>query len=292
MVVAEVLGQNAAQMVLAQHDHVVEALAADGSDDALDVWGLPGRTECDEPLLDPHVLHPILEVPAVDAVAVSQQKTRSLFERKGLHDLLSGPPSGWAGRDTEVNHPATVVPEDQQDVEHSERDRRNREGIYRRDLTDVVGQEGAPSLGRWLRLTGHVLGDRGLGHGMAQQEQLRDDPRGAPRRVFPGHAADQVANLAVDLGSAELLAGPPPPVAPEALTMPADHRGRLDDQQGRLPARPYPRQPRPQDPVAPAGAEPLDGTLQYAESVTQGHVLGGQRRAAAEQHSQERQDQP
>ena len=52
---------------------------------------MPGRPKCDAHFLDPHVLHPILEVLAVAALTVAQQKTRSFFERERLHDLLSGP---------------------------------------------------------------------------------------------------------------------------------------------------------------------------------------------------------
>jgi hypothetical protein len=43
MVVAEVLGQNPAKMILVQHDNVVQALTADGLDEALDIRRLPRR---------------------------------------------------------------------------------------------------------------------------------------------------------------------------------------------------------------------------------------------------------
>jgi len=110
-------------------------------------------------------------------------------------------------------------------------------------------------------------------HGLLRRNERTPYARHLPLHPRAGRSAGPAA---------ELLAGLPPPVEPEALTMSANHRGRLDDQQGRLPARPYPRQPRPQDPVAPPEFEPLDGTLQYAELVTQGQVLGGQRRGGCQ----------
>jgi len=39
MIVVEVLGQEPPQMALVQNDHVVQAVAADTSDEPFDVWG-------------------------------------------------------------------------------------------------------------------------------------------------------------------------------------------------------------------------------------------------------------
>jgi len=51
-------------------------------------------------------------------------------------------------RDVEVGDAASVMPEHQEDVEHAERDRRDRKEVDGHDLANVVPQERAPVL-RW-----------------------------------------------------------------------------------------------------------------------------------------------
>ncbi|KKM67582.1 hypothetical protein LCGC14_1469630, partial [marine sediment metagenome] len=113
-----------------------------------------------------------------------------------------------------VDDAATSMPQYQKDVEHSEGDGRDGEEVNRGDLVSVVFQEGPPRLRGRLGVTDHVPGDRGLGHRVAQQKQLGQNLRSAPCRVLARHATDQVTDLAVNLGPAELLAGLPPPVKP------------------------------------------------------------------------------
>ncbi len=61
------------------------------ADQASDIRGLPGRTECNERFFDSHVLPPVPEFLAVDAIAVSEQETGSSLKRDRLDNLLSGP---------------------------------------------------------------------------------------------------------------------------------------------------------------------------------------------------------
>jgi hypothetical protein len=82
MVIAEVLGQNVAKMILVQHDQVVQALAANRTDQPFDLRRLPRRTECDHHFFDLHTLDSVTEVLAVDAIAISQQKPWNLLEGK------------------------------------------------------------------------------------------------------------------------------------------------------------------------------------------------------------------
>jgi len=129
MIVVKVFGQNALQMALAKYDHVVQALTADGSDQTFGVRILPRRPRGGDYFLDAHVLHPVTEVPAVDAVPVAKQKTRSFLERKHFDDLLSGPPGSRVCRHIEVDDASTFMLEDHEDVQHAERDRWYREEV-------------------------------------------------------------------------------------------------------------------------------------------------------------------
>jgi hypothetical protein len=70
VVVVEVAGEDAPQVSLVEHDHVIEALAADRADKALDEWILPWRLGGDDDFFDADVPHAATEMLAVDAVAM------------------------------------------------------------------------------------------------------------------------------------------------------------------------------------------------------------------------------
>jgi len=61
VVVAKVLGNHSPEMLLVEDNHVVEALAAYGSNQSFNVGILPWRFRRDEHFLDVHPLHPTLE---------------------------------------------------------------------------------------------------------------------------------------------------------------------------------------------------------------------------------------
>ena len=222
-------------MIFVHNDYMVQTLPADRADQALHVCVLPGRPRSDGHLVDAHPFHPLVEVITVDAVAIPQQKPWRLLERKRLDHLPGYPLGRRVGRDVEVDDLASVMSEDQEDVEDLEPDRVDREEVDGRRLLHMVGEEGTPVLGRRLGLAGHVFGHGGVGHLMTQEAEFRLDTRRAPGRVLPRHAADQVANLPLHARPPLLRSGLPAPVEPEALLVPTDHRLRLDDQQGRPP---------------------------------------------------------
>src|ERR1019366_2594888 len=70
---------------------MVEALAPNRPNHALDVGSLPGRTRRREHFLDAHVSDLLGEVSPEDAIPIPQQISRHLLEREGLTQLLSGP---------------------------------------------------------------------------------------------------------------------------------------------------------------------------------------------------------
>ena len=87
---------------------------------------------------------------------------------------------------------------------------------------------------------GRILTANGqLGDFVAEQCELRSNASAAPRRMFPRHASDQVAQLGVESRAADRVGpGLPAPVEPEALAVPDQHRGRLHDDETGPPARP------------------------------------------------------
>ena len=107
-------------MCLAQDDHVIEALAPDRTDEALDVRILPGRPGSDEHFGDPESGQPASEAIAVDGITIAQEVPRRGIPREGLDDLPGRPFRGRVFRDVEVENPPPVVGEhneDKQDLE-------------------------------------------------------------------------------------------------------------------------------------------------------------------------------
>lgn len=141
VVVVDVFGEDPSQVRFAEKDDMIEAFTADRSDHPLSERVLPGRTWRDHDFLDSHVLEPLLEAVAVDAIAITDQMLRSLVEGEGLDDLLCGPCRGRMGGDIEVDEPASVMSEHDEAVEHAERNRVNGEEVDRGDVFDVILQE-------------------------------------------------------------------------------------------------------------------------------------------------------
>ena len=66
MVVLEILGQDAMQMGLVEHNHMIQTIAAYRTDNSFAVRILPRRAWCNQDVLDAHVLDASLEVIAID----------------------------------------------------------------------------------------------------------------------------------------------------------------------------------------------------------------------------------
>jgi hypothetical protein len=114
VVIRNVAGHHAPEMALAEHDHVVQALAPEGSDQSLRVRILPraGRTRDD--LSDTHAGDATPERIAIDGVAIPQQPSRRRVVRKGFNHLLGCPRCRGMFRDVDVhNSPALMREQDQ-----------------------------------------------------------------------------------------------------------------------------------------------------------------------------------
>ena len=109
VIIVEVARKDVAQMPFIQHDDVVETLSPYGADDPFAVRILPGRAWCDRDFFDSHVLDAVLEIITVDAIAITDKKTRGFFVRKGVDDLLGRPFGVGICGDVEVNDSPPAV---------------------------------------------------------------------------------------------------------------------------------------------------------------------------------------
>jgi len=69
-------------------DDMIEALSPDGSNQALDIGCLPGRSRCGKHLLDSHVLQLPSNILAIDSISIPEYVFRNGVIRKGLKKLL------------------------------------------------------------------------------------------------------------------------------------------------------------------------------------------------------------
>jgi len=66
---------------------LVEAFAADGADDALEIGSLPGRARCAQDFVHPERADLLSKRVPIDPVAVSQQMARRSVPGKGFQEL-------------------------------------------------------------------------------------------------------------------------------------------------------------------------------------------------------------
>ncbi len=131
-------------MAVVDDDDVVEAFSSYGTDQALNIRVLPGRARGCEHFFDAEAAHSVAELSAVDVIAVAEQVPRSCVEREGLHDLLGSPLAGGIRGHVEVQNPASMMGEDQEDEQHLEADGGDSEEIDGYQVLDVVIQERSP----------------------------------------------------------------------------------------------------------------------------------------------------
>jgi len=78
----------------AENENVIQTLAPDRTDEALGERILPGAVRRREDFGDPHALHSVPKLLAVDLVTVAQEIGRRGVVRESVHDLLGGPVGG------------------------------------------------------------------------------------------------------------------------------------------------------------------------------------------------------
>ncbi len=193
-------------MPFTKNNAMIQALSAYAADDSLTKRILPRRPRRNLHFLDAQVFHTAMEGFPVNAVPVVNQETRRLVIGKCLAELAGNPLRGWVLRDVEVDHTAALMTKNHQAVQDLKRRRRHGEKVQRRDLANVVVQEGTPIL-RWrLRRALQVLRHRRFRHVMAEQVQFGLNARCAPQWILAAHAANKPANLGINRWPAGLSA--------------------------------------------------------------------------------------
>ena len=130
-------------------------------------------------------------------------------------------------RNIEMQNAATVVPNNEEAVKHSKRQRRYREEIHRGDYFAMIVEKSFPALCRCgiSRCSPHPSQNSPLGNNEAQLEEFTMNPRSAPGGVLLSHLKYQFAQFPADPFSAIGFAssGDSPPIEAESGLVPLDY---------------------------------------------------------------------
>ncbi len=141
--------------------------------------------------------------------------------------------------EVDVHDAAAVVRNQDEHEEHAARQRRDGEEIHRDEGGEVVGEEGPPRLGRWMRQLRQQSRHGALGDLNPQLPELAVDARGTPQRIGACHVSEESGDVRIERGPTSAVASralSPPPTQPGA--MPSDDGVGLDEDQCRPPPAP------------------------------------------------------
>lgn len=148
MIVIEEISKVPVKAAFVEYDDVVQALAANGSDDPLDISTLPRRAWRGQDLFDPHGLNLMNEVLPKDPIAVPQQVTWRCVPWKSLSKLLNGPSRCGMSCHSKVENSPALVCQHHKHIQDLKSDRRYREEIDGNHTLHMVLKKGSPGL-RW-----------------------------------------------------------------------------------------------------------------------------------------------
>jgi hypothetical protein len=228
MVVVNVGRENVPEVLLVEDNNVIETFSADRTDDALGVCILPSGPRCRDDLLNSHNPDALTESRTIRSVPVPQEVARGSVPRKGFSYLVGKPNLCRMPCYLEMNNLPAVVPEDDHHVQQLEGGADHDEHIDYGDRLHMLLQEGAPTWRGWAGTPSHIFGNGRLTDADPELEELTMDAWCVPERVGLAHLADQISDLAIDARTTETAGSrSPPPVEPEARSMPLDDGRRL-----------------------------------------------------------------
>src|SRR5438093_9565530 len=279
------------RVAFAENQNVIQTLAPDRADEPLREGILPRAVRRREDFLDPHALHSLPKLLAVDLVTVAQEIGGRGVVREGVHDLLGGPVGGGVLGHVEVDDAAAVVSQHDENKEDAQARGWHHEEIEGDHIADMVGEERPPGLRRPGTPLRHEPRDGALGDVDPQPEKFPVNSRGAPQRIGRSHPCHESLDLSIDGWAArDGPGGELGPVLAEAAPLPPQNGVGGHDDESLPPAGPHPRQRDPEESVGPAHLRPGHRPLVDSELVAQGQVLQGDMAvSAAEEGKQSKQ---
>src|SRR5215472_16664915 len=118
-------------MPFPQHDHMIQAVTPERSDQPLHVGSLPWTCGRGEDFLDAHASDSLLELTPIDLVTIAQQVPWCRIFRKRLYHLLSCPTSRRMLHHVEMNDAPAMMSQHDEHEQHPKADRRYGEEVDR-----------------------------------------------------------------------------------------------------------------------------------------------------------------
>jgi hypothetical protein len=146
------------------------------------------RTGGNSDFLQAQSLGAVLELQAVNAIAVTEQVLRGRGEGEGFSELLGRPNRRRTFHDIERQHPAAMMRKNQDDLEHLKVEGGNGQEIDRNHAAAVMAKESFPVVGR--ATTGawdHIVGDGSWREGDPELDQLAVNSGSTPQWIGAIH---------------------------------------------------------------------------------------------------------
>jgi hypothetical protein len=205
VVVDLVLGQDGAQVRLAENHHPVEELAAQRAEEAFAGRVHPGSLDSGPQDPDAGGLEDGVEGLGEVRAAVADQEPHILQPLAGgqseVAGLLPGPVAGGVRGDAAEVHPAGAVLDEHQDIQPLQQHGVHMQEVDREDPAGLSAQELLPGRARTARgradaRSSQDLIDRGRRDRDAELGQLAVNPAVAPQRILFRQPNDEAGNAA------------------------------------------------------------------------------------------------
>lgn len=194
VVVGDVLGHEAVEVLLVEDDDVVEKFSTEGARHAFGDAVLPWAAGGDLLVLESKRTNRGGNASLEDGVVVADEVLVPGLEGEGLSEVLVDPLGVWAIGDAEVEDGASAMLNSEPEVERSEGGGGDGDEVHGDDAVAVVGEEVSPALalplgGVWSLELGEIAPDGALCDLEPELLELRMDAGCAPGWVLAGHAS-------------------------------------------------------------------------------------------------------
>jgi hypothetical protein len=286
MVVADVITDQAAKVLLIQRDDMIEDLAAATSDPSFRGSVLPRRLAARPFRRQSGDLQEGDYVGVEDRIAVQDGIPIGSRFRKGLSQLLHHPVGRRVSRDVEVQDPAASVLDYEEAVQDAAGRRRHREEVQGDDSLAVVAKKCKPAFARIAppaRNTPQISGDGSFGDREAELLEFAVDLRRTPVRILLCQAPDQCADFLGDPRPAAAQPGSHTPIEAKTGAMPANDGVRVHNDERFRPSGPELSQQYPEQPIW--RTQPRSGPFpfEHRNLLAKRKQFEGDVRAAAEE---------
>jgi hypothetical protein len=242
MVVAHVIGEQSLQVEIVQGDDVIQQIAPAALNPSLRDTVLPRTLERGSYRPHGHRPHCYRNLQSVLGIPIKNEKPRSRLIRERFPQLLDDPKAVGMPRDIEMQNAPASVADDEETVEHPERDGRDRKQVHGGDGFSMITQKGEPTLGRIgiSRCPAHPAGDGPFGNIKTEHQNLTVNTRCAPGWILVHHPKDQIAHLLGNPLSPYHASGSGQgtPIERESRSVPTHHGLWADDKKSLFPSRP------------------------------------------------------